>query len=90
MVAKFTLGQVVATPGAIALLAECGQTPADYLTRHASGDWGDLCDEDQHLNDEALHDGSRILSSYITTKGKLWIITEHDRSSTCILLPEEY
>ena len=43
------------------------------------------------LNDEALVNGERILSAYRTCKGvKLWVITEADRSSTCILLPEEY
>jgi hypothetical protein len=34
---------------------------------------------------------ARVLSSYPTAFGeKLWVITEADRSSTCILLPDEY
>ncbi len=68
----------------------------EFLSRHGAGDWGDVCDEDKRLNDEALKDGSRILSAYKTTTGvKLWIITEAaddngQRAATTILLPEEY
>ena len=88
---KFDLGQIVATPGALEALEESGQSPTDFLDRHVQGDWGDVCHEDKELNDQALIDGSRILSSYETIKGvKLWVITEADRSSTCVLLPEEY
>jgi len=91
MPTRFSLGTVVATPGAIDALAKSNQTPADFLTRHVRGDWGDLDEEDRHLNDEAVKDGIRIFSAYHTAKGvKVWVITESDRSSTCILLPEEY
>ena len=87
----FPLGQTVATPGALAALQEAGQSPADFLARHVRGDWGEVCEEDKRLNDEALVNGERILSAYDTRLGtKLWVITEADRSSTCILLPEEY
>ncbi len=67
-----------------------GVTPADLLDRHVLGDWGDVCDEDKGLNDDAVQHGDRILSSYTVGKSKLWVITEADRSSTCILLPSEY
>ena len=88
---RFPLGQVVSTPGALAALEESGESPSAFLNRHVTGDWGDVCDEDKLANDEALKDGSRILSAYETSKGeKLWAITEADRSSTCILLPSEY
>ncbi len=88
---KFPLGQTAATPGALDALLDSGQSPAEFLARHAAGDWGDVCEEDRRLNDEALVDGSRILSAYRTAKGvKLWVITEADRSSTVILRPEEY
>src|SRR4051794_1804332 len=60
--AKFLLGQVVATPGAVEAMAESGQTPAFFLDQHASGNWGVVDEEDGRLNDEALKDGSRILS----------------------------
>ncbi|HUT90282.1 MAG TPA: hypothetical protein VMY37_12350 [Thermoguttaceae bacterium] len=93
---KFHLGQLVATPGALEALQDSGQRPDDFLSRHVQGDWGEVCDEDRTLNDEALIDGSRILSAYRTLKGvKLWVITEAaddrgHRAATTILLPEEY
>lgn len=88
---RFSLGQVVATPGALEALHESGQTPAYFLAKHSQGNWGDVCPSDAQLNDQALIDGSRLLSSYRTLKNeRLWIITEADRSSTCLLLPSEY
>lgn len=87
----FALGQCVATPGALAALAEAGQTPADFLNRHVRGDWGTIDPADKGLNEQAIRDGARIFSVYVTIKGvKLWVITEADRASTCILLPDEY
>lgn len=88
---RFTLGQIVATPGAIAAMAPSGEKPGQFLRRHAAGDWGDICPEDKILNDEAIEVGARLLSAYRTSLGvRLWIITEADRSVTTILLPEEY
>lgn len=94
--AKFPLGQLLATPGALEALHESGQSPAEFLLRHVQGDWGDLSSDDKLLNEEALTDGSRIMSVYRTNKGtKLWIITEaadengHRVCTTC-LLPDEY
>ncbi|HLN28591.1 MAG TPA: hypothetical protein VK395_12685 [Gemmataceae bacterium] len=93
---KFSLGQVLATPGALEVLGKSRQQPAEFLARHARGDWGDLSEEDRLLNDQALTDGSRLLSTYRTSRGtKLWVITEAAddqgrRAATTILLPEEY
>jgi len=93
---KFSLGRVVATPGALESLGEAGQSAVGFLERHVQGDWGDVCEEDGQLNDEALIDGSRILSAYRTSLGeKLWIITEAAddagrRAATTILLPNEW
>jgi hypothetical protein len=93
---KFSLGQIVATPGALEAIEQAGQSPADFLNRHAQGDWGEVCEEDRQLNDESLNDGSRILSAYTTSKGtKLWVLTEAadedgHRAATTILLPEDY
>lgn len=90
---RFQLGKVYLTPGALelseALLLQGLWLPA-YLARHAAGDWGDLCEEDREENELSLREGFRIFSSYETPCDKLWIITEADRSSTTILLPEEY
>jgi hypothetical protein len=60
------------------------------LARHASGDWGVVGAADARANDEALTDGTRVLSVYVVDGVRLWVITEADRSSTTILLPEEY
>jgi hypothetical protein len=87
----FPLGQVVATPGALAALQQAGESFPQFLARHVRGDWGDLDAEDARANDLALEEGSRIFSAYHTSKGaKLWLITEADRSVTTLLLPEEY
>ena len=91
MTPKFLLGKVIATPGSLQALLASGQQPAEFLARHHAGDWGDVCEEDGRQNDEAILDGSRILSAYrLANDQKLWIITEADRSSTCLLLPTEY
>ena len=87
----FELGQIVATPGALAALRKAGQQPGEFLTRHVNREWCDLSDEDRKENDYSLERGFRLLSSYRTNAGdKLWIITESDRSVTTLLLPEEY
>lgn len=87
----FPLGQIVATQGALDALEKAQQTPMEFLARHVRGDWGDVCEEDAEANEQSLKDGSRILSSYRTKLGeKLWIITEADRSSSCLLTPNEY
>jgi hypothetical protein len=91
MAKQLQLGQVVATPGALAAFEESGEQPGDLLRRHACGDWGDLCEEDRHENEFSLIHGFRLLSSYTLSTGtKIWVITEADRSITTLLLPEEY
>ena len=86
----FPLGQIVATPGALTALEKAGQTLTEFLTRHVRGDWGELCEEDRKENQLSLERGFRLLSNYRTNVGKLYVITEADRSVTTILLPEEY
>ena len=92
---KFLPGRLVATPGALKAVQASGQTPFDFLERHLRGDWGQVCEEDWQLNDQALRDGSQLLSSYSTLKGqKIWIITEAvdkkgRRPVTTLLLPDE-
>jgi hypothetical protein len=90
MTAQLPLGKVVATPRALKLLSEMGKDPFGYIARHAAGDWGDLCAFDRRQNEIALRNGYRVFSSYEMITGRVWIITEADRSITTILLPEEY
>ena len=88
---SFPLGRIVATPGALKVIEDAAQVPAEFLDRHSQGDWGEVDAGDWDLNDQALEEGTRILSAYRTTKKeRIWIITEADRSSTCLLLPREY
>ncbi len=87
----FDLGQLVATPGALAALEKSGQTPMEFLSRHVTGDWGNLPEEDKAENQLSLEKGFRLMSSYRTTANdKIWIITEANRSHTTLLLPDEY
>jgi hypothetical protein len=91
MFTLFPLGQIVATPGALAALERAKQTAACFLARHATGDWGGLDPADIAENEYSMAHGFRLLSSYQTGAGeKLWIITEADRSVTTLLLPDEY
>ncbi len=88
---RFALGQVVATPGALEALEAAKQTPIEFLQRHLVLEPGELDEEDQQTNLEAVANNERVLSSYLLSDGtKIWIITEADRSSTCLLLPDEY
>jgi len=85
-----SLGRVLATPGALRALSEAGEDPLRLLARHASGDWGELDAHDRRENERSLKNGWRVLSSYPVGDGKVWVITEADRSVTTILLPSEY
>jgi hypothetical protein len=89
---SFELGRVVATPGALEVLEEHGTDALTLLRRHAAGDWGELDAHDRRENARSLKHGFRVLSSYPVGEAgeKVWIITEADRSSTCLLLPSEY
>ena len=98
---KFTPGQVVATPAALHLMTQTHTSALSLLKRHLHGDWGDVCAEDAKANELALTQQTRIISSYalpLTPSkgsnqamiGKIWIITEADRSVTTFLLPMEY
>lgn len=92
---KFELGQIVATQG---VMEELGRMlmgdifASAMISKHASGDWGEMPEEDKELNDSALIHGGRLMSSYkgVTDDVVFWVITEADRSYTTILFPSEY
>ena len=96
---RFFLGKLYNTPGAQETMQRYQTNPLALLTRHATGDWGDVCSEDAQANEDALQFDARLLSAYVlpppiggseATPVKIWIITEADRSVTTLLLPEEY
>lgn len=89
LASRFPIGRVVITRGASAEISQ--DEVLRGLVSHMRGDWGELDEFDWNQNDAALKDGIRLLSNYLTRDGKrFWIITEHDRSVTTILLPDEY
>ena len=87
---RLPLGHVVATPGALDVARSHGLDVVGLLHRHRDGDWGAVSDHDARANDHAVAHGARVLSAYETAGGRLWIITEADRSATTVLLPSEY
>lgn len=88
---RLPLGGLVTTPGADEALAAANVSIVDLLNRHARGDWGELPEEDRQQNELAVTTGQRVLSSYRLGNGqKIWIITEADRASTTVLLPDDY
>ena len=85
---RFPAGQVMITQGAFAELA--WEDVSGGLARHILGDWGELGEADRKRNDDAVERGGCLLSRYVTPSGtSFWITTEHDRSATTILLPDE-
>jgi len=83
------LGRVVITANAGGILSDWDINKA--LSRHKSGDWGEVCKDDWKVNDDAVRNGFRILSAYTSTgNDKFWVITEADRSYTTVLMPDDY
>lgn len=91
---KFSLGQVVMTAGIANFVNEIGINGELELSRligrHVNGDWGDVSEDDKVMNDEAVKDGDRIMSSYKLNGETIWVVTEWDRSVTTVLFPDEY
>ncbi len=90
---KFLTGTLVATRGIHFDMIESPKFRQEIdqcLTKYLNCDWGDTHEADKPLNDEAVKNGERILAAYETSKGKIWIITEWNRSATTILYPDEY
>ena len=90
----FKLGKLVATKAIAVAMEENNKFLKEVhgaLDRYITMDWGEMCKEDKDMNDEALKTGDdRIFASYETSRGKIYIITEWDRSYTTILFADEY
>lgn len=89
---RFKLGRILATPGALEVIADTRVSIVDLLIRHLRGDWGELSDSDRQQNEQAIVAGQRIVSSYVLAGGRtVLVITEADRYyATTFLLPGEY
>lgn len=85
---QIPLGQIVITTNAKHQLS--AEAVNQGLTRHASGDWGEVSEADRKENELSLKRGFRLLSVYRDGETKFWIITEADRSLTTVLMPEDY
>ena len=87
---KFTLGKTYVTASVAAWAERHGIDLTRYLRCHHCGQWGDLEEDDERANEDALTDGTRIFSAYLIEGEKIYIITEADRSHTTILFATEY
>ena len=83
------LGTCVVTRGVSENPAVMAEVPR-LLQRHATGDWGDLDEHDRAENELGVREGFRVMSVYTVAGATVWVITEADRSSTCVLFPDEY
>jgi hypothetical protein len=77
----FSLGQILATPNALALMEKYGVNPIQLIARHARHEWGDCCAEDAALNEAALSDGSRLMSVYRLVGGDVLSNTPQEKRS---------
>ncbi len=81
------LGTWVVSPRVLEELGEAWT--AELLARHQGGDWGDLDDEGQEHNEQALAVGGIILSVYDVPAGMVLIETKVDRSKAAIFFVNE-
>lgn len=90
----FDLGQVVVTRAINEAMKENNRLALEIslaLKRFCVMDWGNTSEESKIMNDKAvLNNDDRIFAVYDTCKGKIWIITEWDRSATTVLFPSDY
>lgn len=88
---RFKSGMFCVTNGGRGAMERSAQSPAEFLHRHLTGDWGELCDEDMEVNEQAVQRGGMILSHYRTARGeRLYVHTPRDRTRTIIMTPEEW
>jgi hypothetical protein len=76
----FPLGQIVATSNAAARLTAVEISEA--IRRHASGDWGELDEDDLNQNQLCLDQGCRLFSAYGSGDKRFWIIVRRGRRSS--------
>lgn len=93
-------------PGRVVITTTClDNVEAAYireaLVRFLSCDWGDLCEEDKEVNNQALRGDGRLFGAYWTNSlHRLYIITEdvycsnvvgpNAQNVTTIMMSDEY
>ena len=85
--AKFEVGQLVVTPTAEQALQQ-NSIPLDtLLSRHQSGDWGDISQTVRAVNESGLKDHFNLQSAYALRDGRrIVVVTNRDRSATMVHL----
>src|SRR5215217_195692 len=90
----FELGEQEVSEGVEALMESVGSPPVEEcLRRHQLGNWGEIDDENRHLNSVSLGEGGSLgfESAYKMEDGTvLRILTFEDGSGTLLLTEEEY
>ncbi len=91
---NYSLGKVIMTSSINSKMVEnekFASEIANCFKRYIVCDWGEMCNDDKEMNDNALRTGTaRVLASYNTSEGRVYIITEQNRSCTTILFADEY
>lgn len=74
---NFELGKQVITYGvnnAVRESEDFAKEVHEAMTRYCKGDWGDICEEDNEMNNEALSTGVRLFAAYPTCKEKFILL----------------
>lgn len=87
-------GSTVVTRGIAAKIEKSKLFAQEVIFHHGrflQKDWGDVSENDKEMNDlNATGEEGSLMGAYETSEGRIWIMTEHDRSVTTILFPDEY
>lgn len=87
---RFRLGRIYLTQGAVLAIQKAKRDSGELISRHRSGDWGEIPEIDRQANEEALVRGGRILSAYRVGASIIWVNTDPLRTITVVMLPDEY
>ena len=87
-------GQIVMTRGIAFIYATSlifKKQVDNALANFINKEWGIISEQDKEMNNENATSGEgSLMGAYNTCEGKIWIMTEHDRSVTTIMFPSEY
>ena len=87
----FETGDIVTTPAAKKILNNEKDNHISLLIRrHSTCDFGNLTQDEIQQNHLALNEGEQVISKYQVAGQDIYVITEHDRSYTTIMLFQEY